>query len=90
MVRNLPANIGDVMRCGFDPWVGKILWRGRHGNPLSICLENSLDRGAWRATVHKVAKSWTRLKQLSIMKGPRDCHTSEKRNVETHAFSFSL
>ena len=28
------------------------------------CLENPMDRGAWRATVHRVAKSWTRLKLL--------------------------
>ena len=26
-VKNLPANAGDVKRCGFDPWVGKISWR---------------------------------------------------------------
>ena len=33
-----------------------------HGNPLQYsCLENSMDRGAWRATVHGVPKSWTRL-----------------------------
>jgi len=30
-------------------------------------LENPMDRGAWQATVHRVAKSWTRLKQLSCM-----------------------
>ena len=35
----------------------------RHGNPLQYsCLENTMDRGAWWATVHWVAKSWTRLK----------------------------
>ena len=38
---------------------------GGHGHPLQhSCLENSMDRGAWRATVHGVAKSWTRLKRL--------------------------
>ena len=38
-----------------------------HGTPLqSSCLENPMDRGAWRATVHRVAKSQTRLKQLSV------------------------
>ena len=38
-----------------------------HGNLLQYsCLENPLDRGAWQATVHGVAKSWTRLTQLSI------------------------
>ena len=43
-------------RCGFNPWVGKIPW-GSHGNPHQYsCLENPLDRGAWWATVHRVAK----------------------------------
>ena len=39
---------------------------GGHGNPLQYsCLENPMDRGAWRATVHGVTKSRTRLKRLS-------------------------
>ena len=43
-------------RCGFDPWVGKIPWRG-NGSPLQYsCLENFMDTGAWWATVHGVAK----------------------------------
>ena len=49
----------------FHPWVGKILWR-RHGNTLQYsCLENPLDRRAWQATVHRVAKSQIQLKPLS-------------------------
>ena len=41
-----------------NPWARKIPWR-RHGNPLQYsCLENSMDRGAWRAIVHGIAKSW--------------------------------
>ena len=52
-------------RLGFDPWVGKIPWR-RACNPLQCsCLVNPMDRGAWWATVHGVAKSRTRLKRLS-------------------------
>ena len=40
---------------------------GGHGNPLQYsCLENSMDRGAWRATGHRVTKSQTRLKWLSM------------------------
>ena len=39
---------------------------GGHGNPFQYsCLENSMDRGAWWATVHCVIKNWTWLKQLS-------------------------
>ena len=48
-----------LKRCGFDPWVRKIPWR-RACNPLQYsCLENPMDRGAWWATVHGVAKSQT-------------------------------
>ena len=39
---------------------------GGHDSPLQYsCLENPMDRGAWWATVHRVTKSWTGLKQLS-------------------------
>ena len=45
----------------FDTWVGKISGEG-HGNPLQYsCLESPMDRGAWRATVHGVTKTLTRL-----------------------------
>ena len=65
MIKNPPANPGD-MRCGFDPWVGKIPWR-RAWQPLQYsCLENPLDRGPWWAKVHRVSKSRTRLKRLSM------------------------
>ena len=46
-----------LMRRKFDPWVGKIPGGG-HGSPLQYsCLENPMDRGAWRATVHRVSES---------------------------------
>ena len=42
--------------------VSKIRNRVGNGTPLQYsCLENPMDRGAWQATVHGVAKSWTRL-----------------------------
>ena len=57
VVKNPPANVGDVRDAGFSPWVGKIL-RGGHGNPLQYsCLENSMDRETWWATVHGIAES---------------------------------
>ena len=47
----------------FDPLLPQ--WEG-NGNPLQyLCLENPMDRGAWQAVVHGVAKSRTGLKQLS-------------------------
>ena len=49
-------------RPGFDPWVGKMPWRGEHGNPLQgSCLENPHGQRSWHATVHGVAKSKTRV-----------------------------
>ena len=43
----------------FSSWLGKIPWE-RNGYPLyNPCLENSMERGAWQATIHGVAKSWT-------------------------------
>ena len=46
-------------RCRFDPWVGKIPWRGS-GNPLQYsCLKNTMDRRARQSIVHGVAKSDT-------------------------------
>ena len=48
-----------LKRYRFDPWIGKIPGGG-HGNPLQYsCLENPMDRGAWWATVHRVANSQT-------------------------------
>ena len=49
--------------CGFGPWVGKIPWR-RAWQPTHFCPENPMDRGAWRATAHRVAKSSTQLSDL--------------------------
>ena len=65
-VKNLLANAGDAGVTDSIPGSGRCPGEG-HGNPLwSSCLENPLDRGAWRATVHRVEKSWTRLKWLSM------------------------
>ena len=70
-ISNLDFSGGSVVkrnhrRCGFDTWVGKTPGEW-HGNPLNYsCLENSMDRGAWQTIVHRVAKSQTWLKQLSM------------------------
>ena len=55
-------NAGDMRDSGLIPGLERIPGEG-HGNPLQYsCLENSLDRGAWRATAHGVTKNQTRLK----------------------------
>ena len=65
VVKNLPANAGDVRDSGLIPGSGRSPGGG-HGDPLPYsCLETSMDRRAWWAIVHRVAQSRTRLKQLS-------------------------
>ena len=60
------ASAGDRRkRWGFNPWVGKSPGRS-NGNPLQYSfLEDPMDTGAWRAMVHRVAKSRTRQRQLN-------------------------
>ena len=56
MVKNLPANAGDTGDMDSIPGLGKLPGEG-NGSPLQYsCLENPMDRGAWWATVHAVAK----------------------------------
>ena len=67
MVKNLPTKEEDARDAG------SILGSGRspgggHGNLLQYpCLKNPMDRGAWWATVHGVAKSWTGLSEQACV-----------------------
>ena len=64
VIKNPPSNAGDVRDTGSLPGLGRSPGGG-HGNPVQhSCLENPMDKGAWRAIVHMVAKSWTWLKWL--------------------------
>ena len=66
MVKNSSANAGDVRDTSSIPGLGRSPG-GEHGNPLQYsCLENPMDRGAWRATAHRVTRSQTRPKRLSM------------------------
>ena len=59
VVKGPPANAGDVKDLGSIPGWGRYPGGG-HGNTLRYsCLENPMDRGAWRATVHRLTKSRT-------------------------------
>ena len=71
VVRNLPADAGDIGDLGLIPGSGRSPGGG-HGNPLQYsCLENPVDRGAWWATVHGVAQSQTRLSLHAAHDGVR-------------------
>ena len=63
VVKNLPANAGDIRDVGSIP--GSESGRspgGGKGSPLQYsCLQSPVDGGAWGAAVHGVEKSWTRL-----------------------------
>ena len=66
------CNAGDL---GLIPGLGRSPGGG-HGNPRQYyCLENPMDRGAWEARVHGVAKSWTRLSNLTFF------HSRLKMNI---------
>ena len=66
VVKNPPANAGDLRDTGLIPGLGRSPGGG-NGNPLQYsCLENLIDRGTWWAIVHRVTKSWTWLKLLSM------------------------
>ena len=59
------CNAGDIRDLGSVPGSGRPPGGGHSNPPQYSCLENPMDRGAWRATVHGVAESWTRLSDLA-------------------------
>ena len=74
MVQNPPANAGDIRDVSSMPGSQRSPGGG-HSNPFQyFYLENPMDRGAWRATVHRITKSRTQLKQLRM-------HMHIERNI---------
>ena len=66
LVKNLPADAGDARDSSLIPGLGRFPGGG-HSDPLQYsCLENPMSREACQTTVHRVAESWTQLKQLSM------------------------
>ena len=66
VVKNPPANAGDIRDTGSIPWLGRSLRRGQ-SNPLQCsCLENPIDREDWRVTIQRIAKSQTQLKRYGM------------------------
>ena len=56
VVKNPPANAGDIRDAGLIPGLGRFLGEGNGNPPQYSCLENPMDRGAWQAIIHRVAK----------------------------------
>ena len=59
VLKNSPANVGDARDTGLIPGSGKSPGKGNDYPLQYSCLKNSMDRGAWWATVDGVTKSWT-------------------------------
>ena len=66
VVKDPPANAGDVRVAGSIPGFERSLGGGHSTQLQYCCLENPMDGGAWQATVHRVMKGQTGLKQLSM------------------------
>ena len=80
MVKNPPANAGEVRDEGSIPGSGRSPGEG-NGNPLQYsCLENPMDRGAWRATVHKVSRVGHNL----VTKPPPPPHITKTPEYPNH------
>ena len=87
VVKNPPANAGDLRDEDSIPGLGRSPGEG-NSNPLQYsCLENPIDRGTWWATVHGVTKSQTQLKQLSSNKWKGCCRTRQFSQHFLYAFS---
>ena len=102
MAKNCPMAMQEPQETRFDPWFGRSPG-GRYGNSFQYsCLENTWERGAWRAAVHGTAKSWTWLKWLSMHSPLLNwkmialqycvgfCHTSARTSHRLYIWSLPL
>jgi len=84
VVKNPPVNAVDARDADSipgldDPWIGKIPWKRKwQPAPVISCLENSMDIGAWWATVQGAAKSWTQLSTPHARQSDKDNGTENR------------
>ena len=80
VVKKLPANAGDAEGLGLTSGLGRSPGEG-NGNSLQyFCLENPMDRGAWQATVHGVAKCRTQLStHVHIREKGKECQELRRK-----------
>ena len=77
VVKNLPANAGDTRDMGSVPGSGRSPGEGKGYLLQYSCLENPMDRGAWWATAHGVAKYW-----MQLSTAPFCWHSHENKSRE--------
>ena len=88
MVKNQPANAEETGDAGLISESGRSPGDG-NSNPLQhSCLENSMDKGAWQATVHEVPKSQTRLRDIKLHE--KHCQNNNKKSSNTIFYSKIL
>ena len=79
VVKNPPANAGDIRDAGLIPGSGRSPGGG-HGNPLQYSyLENPMDKGAWRATVQRVSQSQIHLSTDRVIINTRNIRKNEQK-----------
>ena len=89
MVKNPPANAGDSEEVDSIPGSRRSPRVG-NSNPLQyFCLENSMDRGVWWATIHGVPKSWT-CEQLSTHNFSREMELRKKKESNENAGNANI
>ena len=89
VVKNSPASVGDAGDMGSIPGLGRSPGGGNVDLLQSSCLENPMDRGAWWAPVHGVAKSQTWLSIWQIVCLPNSCNGWKIRSsLSTHPLSY--
>ena len=84
MVKNLPASAGGIGDAGSIPGSGSSSGKGNGNLIQDSSLENPVDRGAWRATVHGVAERQTQqrfLLHISEVVGPKLCISSASQVI---------
>ena len=84
LLRNPPTNAGDTTDTGLIPGLGRSPGEG-NGNPFQYsCLENFMDRGAWWATVHGVAKM-CQATSVEQVPGRQNCFfKADKKELYVH------
>ena len=87
VVKNSPANAGDIRD---NPWVGEIPGGG-HGSPLQYsCLVSSMDRGAWWASVRRVAElNTTEVTSHTHTHTDTQTHTHTQTHTDTHTHTHT-